>query len=137
MVENKLEEWHIEIKRLQKSPVVQTNTKQQEVLSFLLDSVFYSLKYLPLVKTVRVKGLTPRHWRQINNELGFSVDPASTCLLRLIGMQLMSDDNLSKIKQVSDIAQKEHAIQMQTEALESEMKSVEFEFTNMVGSAPG
>lgn len=44
----------------------------------------------------------------------------------------MSDDNLTKIKLVSDVAQKEYAIQMQTEALEREMKAAEFEFTNLV-----
>jgi hypothetical protein len=62
-MEQKLEEWSIEIKRLSKSPVIIENPKQQEVLNFLMDCIAYALKYLPLAKTVRVKGLTPRHWR--------------------------------------------------------------------------
>jgi len=49
-------------------------------------------------------------------------------------MKLYNEDKIKIIKGISDIAQKEYAIQMQTEQLFAEMKSIEFEFT--VGWSP-
>ena len=56
------------------------------------------------------------------------IDPASTTLLRMIGMNLFADDKIKIIKGISDIAQKEFSVQCQTEDLDKEMKSVLFEF---------
>ena len=58
-----MEEWMIDIKRLQKSQILIENEKQNEMLRFILDSLGYIKKYNTLIKTTRVKGLTARHWR--------------------------------------------------------------------------
>jgi hypothetical protein len=88
VMENTVEEWQIELKRLQKCQIIGDNEKQSEALNFVLDCLVYLKKYHPLIKTMRVKGLTARHWRQINSELGLQIDPSTTCFLRLIGMEL-------------------------------------------------
>jgi len=116
-MENTVEEWQIELKRLQKCQIIGDNEKQSEALNFVLDCLVYLKKYHPLIKTMRVKGLTARHWRQINSELGLQIDPSTTCFLRLIGMELHKEDPIQIIKNISDVAQKEHAIMVQTESL--------------------
>ena len=40
-----MEEWFIEMKRLQKSNLIINNAKQMELLQFLLDSLVYIKKY--------------------------------------------------------------------------------------------
>lgn len=86
--------------------------KQTELLQFVLECLSYIKKYQNLIKMTRVKGLNARHWRQINTELNISIDPTTTSLLRMIGMQLFDDESIKVIKAISDIAQKEYAIQM-------------------------
>ncbi len=93
----------------------------------MLDCLNYIKKYQPLIKTIRVKGLTQRHWRQINAELNLTIDPQSTTLLRLIGLGLFAEDRISIIKGISDIALKEYSVQVQTEQLDAEVKAVKFE----------
>lgn len=63
VMENQMEEWMIDIKRLQKSPILVENEKQNEMLKFILDCLGYIKKYGTLIKTTRAKGLTARHWR--------------------------------------------------------------------------
>ena len=56
------------------------------MLNFIQDTIAYIRKYTPLIKITRVKGLTNRHWRQINAELSIVIDPSTTTLLRIIGL---------------------------------------------------
>lgn len=102
--------------------------KQNDLLSFVLECLQYIKKYNSLIKIIRVKGLSPRHWRQINHELGIQIDPHNNSLLRLIGMRLYLDGPMKIIRAISDVAQKEYAIQMQTELLDAELKAIEFSF---------
>ena len=88
----------------------------------------YFKKYFPMIKTLRTRGLALRHWREIGKQLGFSIDPASVSLFKIIALKLFEDDKLRIIKNISDIAQKEFAVSQALEALDREMKGVEFEF---------
>ena len=64
----------------------------------------YFKKYFPMIKTLRTRGLALRHWRKIGEQLGFSIDPASVSLFKIIALKLYEDDKLRVIKNISDIA---------------------------------
>lgn len=86
IMENQIEGWMIDIKRLSKCSILVDNEKQNEMMNFILDCLGFLKMYQILIKITRVKGLTARHWRQINLELGITIDPATTTLLRMIGL---------------------------------------------------
>ena len=44
----------------------------------------------------------------------------------MIGMRLYCDEPMKVIKLISDNAQKEYAIEMQTDQIEQEIKTIEF-----------
>lgn len=94
IMENQIEEWLIELRRLQKSEIVLKNTKPVELLKYIGDCLDYIKKYQTLVRITRVKGLTSRHWRQINAELGITIDPYTSTLIRMIGMELTLESRL-------------------------------------------
>ena len=127
-LENTVEEWIIELKRLQKTQLIEKNKRQAELLQFMQEVLQYFKKYFPMIKTLRTRGLALRHWREIGKQLGFSIDPASVSLFKIIALKLFEDDKLRIIKNISDIAQKEFAVSQALEALDREMKGVEFEF---------
>ena len=76
-VENTLEEWLIELKKLQKTALITNDKKGQQkgLLMFMYDVIIYFKQYMAMIKTLRTKGLSLRHWRQIGTQLGFSIDP--------------------------------------------------------------
>lgn len=94
----------------------------------MFDVIVYFKKYLPMIKTLRTKGLGLRHWRQMGIKLGFSIDPATVTLFKIIALDLHAEETLSTIKNISDIAQKEFAVANALETLDRELKAVEFEF---------
>jgi hypothetical protein len=65
LIEGKIDEWINEMKRLQKSNLVLENAKQQELQKFIYDSLNHFKRYGPMLRTLRTKGLAPRHWRMI------------------------------------------------------------------------
>lgn len=85
-------------------------------------------KYYPMIKTLRSKGLALRHWRTIGQQLGFSIDPATVSLFKILALGLDEPDKLTIIKNIADIAQKEYAVQQALDHLDKEMKHLEFEF---------
>ena len=127
-LENTVEEWIIELKRLQKTQLIEKNKRQAELLQFIFETLGYFKKYFPMIKTLRTKGLALRHWRTIGQQLGFSIDPASVSLFKLLALGLHEEDKLKSIKNIADIAQKEWAVSQALEQLDREMKGVEFEF---------
>lgn len=60
-----VEEWVIELKRLQKTQLVESNKRQAELLEFMYGTLTYFKEYFILIKTLRSKGLVLRHWRTI------------------------------------------------------------------------
>ena len=61
-------------------------------------------KYFPMIKTLRSKGLALRHWRTIGQQLGFSIDPATVSLFKILALGLQDEERLKIIKNISDIA---------------------------------
>ena len=57
-----------------------------------------------MIKTLRTRGLALRHWREIGEQLGFSIDPASVSLFKIIALKLYEDVKLLVIKYFTDIA---------------------------------
>lgn len=64
-VENTIDEWIIEIKRLQKTALVASSKTQKYLAQFIFETLTYLKKYMLLIKTLRTRGLSLRHWRQI------------------------------------------------------------------------
>jgi hypothetical protein len=64
-LENTVDEWIIELKRLQKTQLVEKNDKQSKLLNFMFETLGYFKNYFPMIKTLRTKGLALRHWRSI------------------------------------------------------------------------
>jgi hypothetical protein len=62
-VEQQIDDWLIEMKRLQKSNLAQTKLKQAELLQYIFETLSYLKKYMPMIKATRTKGMTVRHWR--------------------------------------------------------------------------
>jgi hypothetical protein len=81
----------------------------------MFECLGYFKKYFPMIKILRTKGLANRHWQQISAALLISVDPASTYVLKLIAMGFHLDEKFKITKAISDIAQKEYAVQQATE----------------------
>jgi dynein heavy chain len=127
-VDLKTEEWLNELKRLQKTQLVAGNPRQAELQKFMMDSLFHFKKYGPMLRTMRTKGLAPRHWKSIGQKLGIAVDPAMATLYRLIMLELYEEEKMKMIKAVCEVATKEYAVQQALDGLEEEMKSAEFEF---------
>lgn len=120
----------IELKKLQKTSLIVNDKKgyQKALLTFMQDVVVYFKQYLPLVKTLRTKGLSLRHWRQVGLQLGFSIDPSTVTLFKIIALDLQKEEKIATIKNISEIAQKEFAVANALETLDREVKAVEFEF---------
>jgi hypothetical protein len=128
LIETKMDEWVNELKRLHKTNLVAANEKQQELQKFMFDSLNHFKRYGPMLRTLRTKGLAPRHWRMIGQKLEVPIDPSSITLYRLIMLELYDEDKLKTIKQICEIATKEYAVQLALETLDREMRAVEFEF---------
>jgi len=94
----------------------------------MVETLNYFKDYFPMIRTLRSKGLALRHWRTIGQQIGFSIDPASVQLFKLIALGLHKDDQLKIIKNISDIAQKEYAVAQALDNLDKEMRHVEFDF---------
>lgn len=64
-IENTMEEWFIELKKLQKTSLIVNDKKGQQkgLLMFMYDVIVYFRQYMPMIKTLRTKGLSLRHWR--------------------------------------------------------------------------
>lgn len=54
------------------------------------------------------------------------VDPLSTYVYKLIILGFNLEEKLKIIKVISDVAQKEYAVQIATETLDLELRSIEF-----------
>ena len=85
---------------------------------------------MPMIKATRTKGMTVRHWRQINSALKITIDPSTSCFLHLIGMRLHEEEAMKTIKAISEIAQKEYAVQVSMEMLERDVMTAQFQFEN-------
>lgn len=114
-IEATIDEWINELKRLQKTDLVDKNEKQGELQQFMFKSLNHFKKYGPMLRTLRTKGLASRHWRMIGNKLDFLIDPSNITLYRLIYLNLYEEDKLKTIKQICEIATKEYGVQMSLE----------------------
>ena len=103
-LEQQIDDWLVEMKRLQKSNLAQTKLKQAELLQYIFETLSYLKKYMPMIKATRIKGMTVRHWRQINSALKITIDPSQSCFLHLIGMRLHEEEAMKTIKAISDLA---------------------------------
>jgi dynein heavy chain, axonemal len=121
-------EWSNELKRLSKSSIIMTSPKQLELLHFIQKAITQFKFYIPMLKSLRTKGLSLRHWRLLGQKMGLSFDPATMTLWKLINMKLHEDAKLAIIKGVSEIATKEHAVFTGLDSLDKELKSVTFTF---------
>jgi hypothetical protein len=64
-IEARIDEWINELKRLAKTHLVTSNEKQKELQSFMFKSLIHLKRYGQMLRTLRTKGLAPRHWRMI------------------------------------------------------------------------
>jgi dynein heavy chain len=94
----------------------------------MIDSLNHFKKYGTMLRTLRTKGLAGRHWKMIGAKLGLAIEPSMLSLLDLIYLRLYEDSKMKVIKLVCEVATKEFAVQEALEAVDNEMRSVEFEF---------
>ncbi len=62
----------------------------------------------------------------IGAKLGFSFDPATMTLWKLINMKMHEESRLAIIRSISEIATKEHALLTGIESLDRDIRSLEF-----------
>jgi Dynein heavy chain, N-terminal region 2 len=62
----------------------------------------------------------------IGAKLGFSFDPATMTLWKLINMKMHEEARLAIIRSISEIATKEHALLTGIESLDKDLRSLEF-----------
>jgi dynein heavy chain len=94
----------------------------------MIDALNHFKRYGPMLRTLRTKGLAPRHWKMVGQRLGLAIDPGHVTMYRLIQLGLYDDEKLKTIKQVCEVATKEYAVQQALEGLDKEMRSAEFDF---------
>jgi dynein heavy chain len=94
----------------------------------MIDALNHFKRYGPMLRTLRTKGLAPRHWKMVAQRLNLAIDPGHVTMYRLIRLGLYDDEKLKTIKQVCEVATKEYAVQQALEGLDKEMRSAEFEF---------
>jgi hypothetical protein len=65
-----------------------------------------------MLKSLRTKGLSLRHWRLLGQKMGITTnfDPATMTLWKLINLKMHEEAQLAIIRGISEIATKEHAI---------------------------
>ena len=84
-------------------------------------------EYMPMISSMRAKGLEKRHWNAMSKQLGFEgTDTQSMTLAHLIEMKLHEGPRLDVIKAVCEVAMREWAIKSTLDTLEAELKNVEF-----------
>ena len=81
---------------------------------------------MPMISSLRSKGLEKRHWQMLSKQLGFEIEPTTLSLQKLIDKRLYEGSKLEVIKGVSEIAIKEYAIKTTLDALENELRTMEF-----------
>jgi hypothetical protein len=66
----------------------------------------------------------------IGAKLGFSFDPATMTLWKLINMKMHEESRLAIIRSISEIATKEHALLTGIESLDRDIRTLEFTLVN-------
>lgn len=94
----------------------------------MFEALTHFKMYQPMLRTLRTKGLAPRHWRRIAEKLEFNINPSDITLYKLIYYELYDEGKLKTIKQICEIATKEYGVQMAMEQLDKDMRAVEFNF---------
>lgn len=96
------------------------------MLTYLIGELEKFKDYMPMITSLRSKGLEKRHWQMLSKQLGFEVEPTTLTLQKLIEKQMFEGKRLDIIKGVSEIAIKEYAIKTTLDALEHELRVMEF-----------
>jgi hypothetical protein len=68
-IEGQVDDWLNELKRLAKTDFVNGNAAQKEMHQFMFDGLTHFKMYGPMLRTLRTKGLSARHWRMIAEQL--------------------------------------------------------------------
>ena len=124
-IEENIVDWWKSLNRLSKSRINEYY-HPINLLNYLYNKLEEFKEYLPMVTSLRTKGITERHWAKLTEIFSINLDPATMSMRFLIGQRLYESEKLSKIKGVSDYAVKEYAIQTTLENLENEIKGAEF-----------
>lgn len=83
-----------------------------------------------MIRTLRTKGLTERHWRDIGEklELNYELNSKTLNLFKIIQLDMYTEESMRIIKGISETATKEYAVQLALDSLDKDMKLCEFEF---------
>ena len=130
IIEQKTDEWVTDLKRLHKTQLVLSNPKQLEMQRYMEQSLVFFQSFLPLIRTLRTKGLASRHWTMMCNFVGAKLDYSSVNLFTLIKSNFATEKNMREIKRVCDVATKEFSLQQSLDKLDFDLKIVEFKFEN-------
>lgn len=121
-----INEWWKQLTRVSKTHISQYE-EPMTLLNYILKELEKFKEYMPMISALRSKGLEKRHWQMLSKQLGFDIDPQSLSLQKLIDRQLFEGQKLDIIKGVSEIAIKEYAIKTTLDALEHELRIMEFQ----------
>lgn len=82
-----------------------------------------------MLKCLRTRGMSLRHWRILSQKLGLgSLDPSTLTLMKLIKLRLHNEDTkMAIIRAVCEVATKEHSANNSLDSLERDVKGFEFE----------
>lgn len=78
---------------------------------------------MPIIKSLRTKGMSNRHWKMIGAKLGFNIDSSTVTLLKLINLKLQDESKMNVIRTISETAIKEYAVNTGLDTLDKEIKS--------------
>jgi len=125
-IEADVNEWWKQLSRVSKSPVCNYQ-EPMRLLTFLMNKLDKFKTYLPMIAALRTKGLEKRHWSLLSRQLDHDIDPQALTLAELLKQGFHEGESVEVIKGVSEIAIKEYAIKTTLEALDMELKHIEFQ----------
>jgi dynein heavy chain, axonemal len=83
-------------------------------------------EYLPIIASLRTRGLEKRHFQEMSRKLGINIDPAQLTLKELQTHNLAQGRALEAIKGVSEVASKENSIKLAVDGIEKEVREIGF-----------
>ena len=120
MLEN-TEKWADLLHAIFKIPLVTENAKPNQLLHFIKGELATIKEYIPVIVSLKTKGLSKRHIMKMQEALDMTIDPSNMTLADLKAKNLTRGPSYDIIKSISETAMKEHNVKIALDAIDREL----------------